>query len=1180
MKIRIFAIIGLFVCLCSCVKEAVHVSSVILDSSALTLEVGQTDKLTATISPANASNQIILWQTADKSVATVASDGKVTAVGPGQTEIRAISDDGGKEDICKVTVAAVYVPVTSFSLEKPSLVMQKGETVTLAATVLPEDATNKDIHWISTVEDIVSVSELGELTALAPGESVVFANTADGGFSARCDVVVEYHARSMAIEPSSLIIEEKTQQLLSVTFDPADALDKNLVWTSSDEEMAIVTGGVVTALKAKKDQFVYISAATSDGSLKADCLVTVTCKVSAVSLSEDTKTLSPGDSFKLVPGVWPERATNQELVWSSSDESVAAVAKDGTVTAGSKAGVALIRAAAKENEQIYAECKVIVLGGFSLNPSTLNMIVGESYSLTAVFDPVEASTDLSWHSENETVATVDKNGRVQAVAAGQAVVCATTASGLHASCLVKTRNRIESITVSPADTTIFKNKKVLMQMVVKPDDAGEVPLVWKSSDENVVSVTSSGLVNAVNKGTASVTVGTEDGAVKAVSNFTVINPVTSLSATPKTKSFFIGDGTFEVTVSANEDASPHSYTASANKQGIVSVEKSASADNVFIVTPLAVGDVSVYFDTMLKDPDNPCQHAACLFDIKAHVSSITIGGIGTGTLAVGSDLQLSATVEPYNASVKGVEWSSSDESIATVNEKGVVTGVQKGEVTITVKSKDTKTGTDEPSVIQTCKLVVMQPVTGISLNKSTLDFTLGDDPVQLVATVAPDDADKNVLWTSDKTEVATVDQDGIVKAVAPGTAKIKVESVSNSSVSAECTVNVAAPIVHVESITLDKTDVSVEVGSKVTLTVTYTPADAIESDKAITWTSSATAIATVSSAGEVTGVSVGDAEITAKTANGKEAKATVHVSVPIVHVTNVTLNKVSATMIAGAALQLSATVTPSTATDKTVLWSSSDDAIATVDQTGRVEAAKTSAGKTCTIYATSKSDPTRSDKCEIKIIESGVAITKVDIGYPNTKNVYYGQTIDLEPIFNPEDATIESTKWSIAQGAPFSISTYYNETDGKTHATIKAVVRSDGAAGGVIVKVTDVFDNTAQKQTNFVVKLNYVASVALPKTAACLSVGDTYQLEAVVTGSVLDPTIPISQPDLTWDSSNKSAVTVSSDGVITAKALGQSTITAKSVENPNMTATCVVTVISTTPGNGGGEGLGYDDWNF
>ena len=202
------------------------------------------------------------------------------------------------------------------------------------------------------------------------------------------------------------------------------------------------------------------------------------------------------------------------------------------------------------------------------------------------------------------------------------------------------------------------------------------------------------------------------------------------------------------------------------------------------------------------------------------------------------------------------------------------------------------------------------PVSSVALDKKEASVLVGDT-LTLMATVLPTYAlDKSVTWLSSDTSVATV-KNGVVTGVKAGTATITAIAGEGS---ATCKVTVTAEKIAVESITLDKSEVTITEDETIILTATVSPADA--TDKTVSWTSSDTSVATVKG-GIVTGVSAGTATITAK-AGGKTATCTVTVEAAEIAVTRVTLDKNEASVAEGKTVTLTATVYPTNATDKTV----------------------------------------------------------------------------------------------------------------------------------------------------------------------------------------------------------------------------------------------------------------------
>ena len=277
----------------------------------------------------------------------------------------------------------------------------------------------------------------------------------------------------------------------------------------------------------------------------------------------------------------------------------------------------------------------------------------------------------------------------------------------------------------------------------------------------------------------------------------------------------------------------------------------------------------------------------------------------------GEEHMLKATIQPGDATEKSVQWTSSDPSVVSVSQDGLVTAVGGGKATITASAG---------GISATCSVDVNVPATSISLNAGLLSLAKGTSAV-LTATVLPDDAmDKTVRWSSDNPAVASVDQNGKVTAVEVGRAKI---TASVGDVSASCSVLCIA--VPVSAVVLDKTSLSLAKGSAETLTATVSPADA--TDKTVRWSSDNPSVASVDQHGLVTAVNTGEATITAA-AGDISATCTISVFVPV---TSVTLNPANLTLMVGETATLEVSVLPDDATDKDVMWYSSDPNVALVE---------------------------------------------------------------------------------------------------------------------------------------------------------------------------------------------------------------------------------------------------------
>ena len=260
--------------------KIIAVTGVSLDKTSLTLTEGDTQTLKATVSPDNASDKSVTWTSSAPTVATVDDTGKVTAVKAGEATITVKTKDGGKQATCALTVKAKVVAVTGVRLDQTEVSMYPEETVTLVATVEPDNATNKQISWTSSNSAVANVNGSGMVTALAEGSAVITVTTQDGAKTASCQVTVKkkiVHVTGVTIENwgLSLLVNETGQ--INYTVKPADATDKSVTFESSNTAVATVSStGLVTAVGTGDAR---VTVTTTDGGFTSSCNVKVSEQV-------------------------------------------------------------------------------------------------------------------------------------------------------------------------------------------------------------------------------------------------------------------------------------------------------------------------------------------------------------------------------------------------------------------------------------------------------------------------------------------------------------------------------------------------------------------------------------------------------------------------------------------------------------------------------------------------------------------------------------------------------------------------------------------------------------------------------------------------------------------------------------------------------------------------------------
>lgn len=265
-------------------------------------------------------------------------------------------------------------------------------------------------------------------------------------------ISTEIAVTNIILSKTSLTLEEGLSDTINVDVKPADATNKTVRWTSSNTKVASVNDGVVTA--------VSVGTATitaKSGDVVASAKVTVKAKnvpVTSVTLNKKTLTLLVGSSETLSAIVAPTNATNQKVIWSSSDTTVATV-QNGKVTAvkvGSATIIATTQDGAKTDSLIVTvTAKPISVTSVSLNKSSLSLTVGDSSSLIATITPSNATNqNLTWSSSDTTVASVN-NGLVTALKTGTATITVKTADG------AKTASATVTVTAKKHTVTFDSN---------------------------------------------------------------------------------------------------------------------------------------------------------------------------------------------------------------------------------------------------------------------------------------------------------------------------------------------------------------------------------------------------------------------------------------------------------------------------------------------------------------------------------------------------------------------------------------------------------------------------------------------------------------------------------------------------------------------------------------------------
>lgn len=522
------------------VTVGLRVTGIAFDVTEKTLTAsGETFQLNPVFTPQDAMNKELTWRSTNESAATVDQSGLVTAAANGNTEIVAITKDGGYVAACRVNVE-IPVRAESVSLDRTTAeITTENGNIQLTATVNPENATNKNVSWVSSDPDIASVDGNGLVTAVSDGPATITVTTEDGGFIAVCEVTVAIVPEVIPVEGITMDITEHTMQKageilqLKPQVQPSNASNQKITYNSSNPEAATVDeNGCVTAI-ANGDA--VITATTEDGGFEAACTIKVAIPVGVTELILDKKeaTLTKaGETLELHETVMPENATNKNVTWISTMPEVADV-DQGVVTAAADGTTTII--ALTEDGHFTATCQITVsivkpVTGISLKETHLKFSkAGETAQLKAVIAPEDATNkNVAWTSSDSKVAEVDKNGVVTAIADGKAIITVKSEDGAFmASCEAEVK--IDKPVISVTGVSLNKTNAVLygkgaslqLKAEVYPENAANKKVTWTSKDKKVAKVDSNGKVTAVSNGKTEIIVKTADGNITAKCTITV-----------------------------------------------------------------------------------------------------------------------------------------------------------------------------------------------------------------------------------------------------------------------------------------------------------------------------------------------------------------------------------------------------------------------------------------------------------------------------------------------------------------------------------------------------------------------------------------------------------------------------------------------------------------------------------
>lgn len=877
-------------------------------------------------------------------------------------------------------VAPVAGTVASIAITPPSATVVLGQQLPLQAVAT--DAAGKvvaspAILWTIRDTAIASVSASGIVSARAIGTTQVAASAS--GHSAVATIAVGIPAvASVALAPSHVdAVVGATAQFTAVALDASQRplAGRSITWTSSDESVAPVDStGNMTARGAGT---ATITAASEGKSASATVTVTQ-APVATVSITPNPLSMSVGQSTPLTAialDAGGNVVTGRPIAWTTSNQSIAGVSATGVVTAIVAGSVVITATVDAKTATANVTVSNFAVGSVSVQPQGATVVEHSSTQLSAVVRDVTGALTtgrvVTWSSSSNGVATVSGTGLVTGVKTGTVTITATSEGKSGATTVTVTPAPASHVVLTSPATSVTVGQSLTITSAVL--DADSLPLIgrtltWSSSNTSIASVTNAGVVNAVAPGAVVISATTTDGKTGSAPLTVVPIPVASVAVAPSSANLTVGQS---VTLSATAKDVGGNALSGRSIAWSTSDATIASVSSAGVVSGVGSGSATI---TATSEGQSG---SATVTITPAPVGSVSLPA--TTSLIAGQAVTLSPTIKDVNGTVvtnRVVTWSSDHSAVATVSSAGLVTGVAPGTATVTATSEG-KSGS-------TVVTVTAAPVASVAIAPSAVSLVAGQTTT-LVAT--PKDAGGNALngrsvtWNSSVPTVATVSQTGVVTAIAPGAATITATSEGKSA-----TAGVTVTAVPAASVTVTPAATTLIQGATAPLSATVKDAAGnVLVGRAISWSTSAPGVATVSATGVVTAIAAGNATITATSGS---ASGTANVTVTVAPVATVSVNPATATLIAGTTTTLTTTLKDASGnvlTGRTVTWSTNAPGVATVSPAGVVTAVGAgSATITATSGSASGTASITVTPAPVKTVTISPAAPKVRVGAHTT----------------------------------------------------------------------------------------------------------------------------------------------------------------------------------------------------
>ncbi|MBV6520471.1 MAG: hypothetical protein MNPFHGCM_00586 [Gemmatimonadaceae bacterium] len=1157
----------------------VPVSTVQVTPTNATLVIGQITTFLATPRDAHGNvltGRVISWESSNPAVATVSTNGTVTAISPGSTQLTATCES----IFGTASVTVTNVPVASVTMTPSTASLTSGQTQQMTVTV--KDASgkalpNRTVSFTSSSVPTATVSPSSTttntngqafttVTAVGTGASTITATS--GGLQATATITVTVvPIASVTVTPGTPTVEEGQSVQLTATARDANNVilpGRTIVWASSNPSISVSQSGMVTAVVNSATQTATITAsAPNAGPNGTTPFGTVTVTVTYAPVA--SVTILPSPAVVTVNGVMTLSVTLKDaanntlnptgriVTWASQNTSIVTVSPGGAIT-GIATGQTTVTADARSPGQATAVQQVVQVSvsnvpvaSVTISPSPATIHVGALYQVafSAVTrdagGAVLPGRQVVWGSSNPAVLSIDAlSGVAVGVSTGSATVTATSEGVPGTSSVTVDLVPVATVVVMPGNATLTPPQTVQLAATPKDSAGNDITGValgarstsWNSSNASAATVSATGLVTSVGLAAANVTITATVGGTNGVAAITVLAPVASVTLTPFSPDSIIAPNSVAGVATVLDAATNPlagrlvSFTSSLPSRGAVTASGTSDASGhvSFTVTGVAAaaGPATVNITATSEAQTSPAEPVKVLNPVATvALTTPTDSLIGTGGT-------IASTVVLHDAfanTIAGrpISYTSSNPAVATVSTTGVITAVSIGTATITATSE---------SKSANVTVRILPPVATVSVTAPADSLGVGQS---LQATATLKDASNGTIvgrpiaWSSASPSIATVHPTtGLITAVAIGNSLITATSEGQQG---SFTVRV---IPALDTIAL-KAFADSLIGPG-TIAVTATALDAAAAPvpgRLLTVSSSNPAAATVLPASgitdasgslsiTVTHVSAGTSTISAS-GGGKIGTLVLRMLAPVA---TVTLTAPSDSLVGAGSIQTAVTLRDAannTITGRPIVYTSSDPLVATVSPTGLVTGVATG---NVTITATSEG---KSGSVALRMLASVASVTIASAA---------GDSVLAGFITVQTSVVLRDAASNILTGRPISYA-----SSNASLATVSAggLVSAAGSTPGT-ADISATSEGVTSATPLAIRILAPVDTVIVTAPDSTVPVGNT----VTATATLLDASSnTLTGRPVSWSSSAPSVASVgATTGLVTALAPGQTDIVA------------------------------------